>query len=400
MRSGFKLGKLFGIQIRVDWSWLLIFFLTTWNLATAFDAAHGNWAAALRWGIAILGALLFFLSVLAHELAHSLVAQSKGMTVQSIRLHLFGGVSNIQQEPTSPGAEFTMAALGPLTSLVIGTVLLLGVNLTTDMPTTRAINPQNFIANLSPIQTIVAWLGSVNVILGLFNLIPGFPLDGGRVLRSIFWGITDNLRQATHWASRIGQGIAWLLIFSGISMAFGISIPVFGTGLVNGLWLAFIGWFMHNAAVQSYQQLIIRDILEDVPVSQLMRKDPPTVSPSTTVDTLIHSHIMQSDDHAFPVLEQDQLVGIVTLDDVRTVNRDAWNATSVEDIMTPLDQLSSVSPDDCADEALNQLTSADVRQLPVLDNDRKLQGLLRRRDILKWLQLETDVDSVSGTLRS
>lgn len=391
MRSGFKLGKLFGIQIRVDWSWLLIFFLTTWNLATAFGGAHDSWSPVLRWGIAVLGALLFFLSVLAHELAHSLVAQSRGMSVQSIRLHLFGGVSNIQQEPPSPSAEFTMAALGPLTSLVIGTVLLLGVNLATDVPTTRTLNPQNFIANLSPIQTIFAWLGSVNVILGLFNLIPGFPLDGGRVLRSIFWGVTDNLRQATQWASFIGRGIAWLLIFGGISMAFGVSIPVFGTGFINGLWLAFIGWFMHNAAVQSYQQLIVRDILEDVPVSRLMREDPPTVSASTTVDTLIHSHIMQSDDHAFPVLEQGELRGIVTLDDVRAVSRDAWNATSVDDIMTPVDQLSTVSPDDCADVALTQLIGTDVRQLPVLDDQGQLQGLLRRRDILKWLQLEADV---------
>jgi Zn-dependent protease len=399
MRSGFKLGKLFGIQIRVNWSWLLIFFLITWNLATTFGSAHDNWGSVLRWGIAVLGALLFFTSVLAHELAHSLVAKSRGMTVQSIRLHLFGGVSNIQQEPPSPGAEFTMAALGPLTSLVIGTLLLAGVNLTTDVPTTRSINPQDFIANLSPIQTIFAWLGSVNVILGLFNLIPGFPLDGGRVLRAIFWGITDNLRQATHWASRIGQGIAWLLIFSGISMAFGVTLPIFGTGLISGLWLAFIGWFMHNAAVQSYQQLIIRDILEDVPVSDLMRKDPPTVSASTTVDTLVHSHIMQSDDHAFPVLEQNQMVGIVTLDDVRSVNRDAWAATSVEDIMTPIDQLSVVSPDDCADEALKQLMGTDVRQLPVLDGEKDLRGVLRRRDILKWLQLETDVSTGSLSAR-
>jgi len=399
MRSGFKLGRLFGIQIRVNWSWLLIFFLITWNLATTFSSAHGDWSAVLRWGIAVLGSLLFFTSVLAHELAHSLVAQSQGMTVQSIRLHLFGGVSNIQQEPPSPGAEFTMAALGPLTSLVIGTLLLAGVNLTTDVPTTRSINPQDFIANLSPIQTIIAWLGSVNVILGLFNLIPGFPLDGGRVLRAIFWGITDNLRQATHWASRIGQGIAWLLIFSGISMAFGVTLPIFGTGLISGLWLAFIGWFMHNAAVQGYQQLIIRDILEDVPVSDLMRKDPPTVSASTTVDTLVHSHIMQSDDHAFPVLEQNQMVGIVTLDDVRSVNRDAWTATSVEDIMTPIDQLSIVSPDDCADEALKQLMGTNVRQLPVLDDEDALRGLLRRRDILKWLQLETDVSAGSLSRR-
>jgi CBS domain-containing protein len=286
-----------------------------------------------------------------------------------------------------------------LTSLVIGTLLLAGVNLTTDVPTTRSINPQDFIANLSPIQTIFAWLGSVNVILGLFNLIPGFPLDGGRVLRAIFWGITDNLRQATHWASRIGQGIAWLLIFSGISMAFGVTLPIFGTGLISGLWLAFIGWFMHNAAVQSYQQLIIRDILEDVPVSDLMRKDPPTVSASTTVDTLVHSHIMQSDDHAFPVLEQNQMVGIVTLDDVRSVNRDAWAATSVEDIMTPIDQLSVVSPDDCADEALKQLMGTDVRQLPVLDGEKDLRGVLRRRDILKWLQLETDVSTGSLSAR-
>ncbi len=391
MRRGFRIGRIFGINIRVDWSWVVIFLLTTWNLASVFGGYHPDWGATLRWGIAALAALLFFASVLAHELAHSLIAKSRGIPVRSIVLHLFGGVSNIQREPESPSSEFLMAVVGPASSMVIGGVLLWAAVIVAG-PSGTLANPTEMIEGLSPVLTLLLWLGSVNVTVGLFNLIPGFPLDGGRIVRSLFWAITDDLRRATRWASWIGQGIAWLMIVAGIAMSFGARIPFFGTGVGNGLWLAFIGWFLNNASNQSYQQVVIHDILEDVPVERIMRAEPPTCSADCSVDRLVHDHIMQSDDQSFPILEKgtQQLAGLVTLDDVRGISRDDWETTRVADIMTSPDQLVVVGPGDDAAEAFDQLTGRDVRQLPVV-SDGKLVGLLRRRDIVKWLQLHSEL---------
>lgn len=386
MGSGFRIGRIAGINIRVDWSWLVIFLLITWNLASAMATIHGDWGGVLRWGVAIVGSLLFFVSVLAHELAHSLIAKSRGLPVTSIRLHLFGGVSNLQREPESPGGEFVMAILGPVTSLVIGGALLLLTNFALNGLT--AASGQNVLAQLNPIWTIIAWLGSVNIILGIFNLIPGFPLDGGRVLRSILWGLTDNLRMATQWASWIGRGIAWLMIATGIAMAFGVQIPLLGEGLIAGLWFAFIGWFLHNAAVQSYQQLLIHEALEDVAVSEVMRRSPPTVSSDRTVAELVHDYIMQTDERGFPVVDGEELVGLVTLEDVRSVPQEDWHVTRVKDIMTPASELAILRPDEDASRALDELAGREIRQLPVL-LDGHLQGLVRRRDIVRWLRLQS-----------
>jgi CBS domain-containing protein len=228
------------------------------------------------------------------------------------------------------------------------------------------------------------------VTLGIFNLIPGFPLDGGRVLRSILWAATDNLRRATRWAAWVGQAIAWLMIMAGIAMTFGVQIPFFGTGLGGGLWLAFIGWFLNSASAQSYQQLVIHDVLEGVSVSRMMRVNPPVCSSRCTVGRLVHDHIMGTDDQAFPILEEGRLVGLVTLEDVRKVGRDAWELAIVRDIMTPAEKLIVASPDEDAGLALEKLSSNDVRQLPVLSNG-ELVGLLRRRDIIKWLQLHAEL---------
>ncbi len=399
MHSGFRIGKVFGIEVHVDWSWLVIFFLVSWNLATYMGDVHGNWDATVRWSVAVAGALLFFLSVLAHELAHSLVAQSRGMPVSSIRLHLFGGVSNIQQEPDSPGDEFLMAILGPVTSLVIGGGLLLITAVAANITGGPAGSPQDILAQLNPTLTILAWLGSVNVILGVFNLIPGFPLDGGRVLRSILWSITGNLRQATQWASWTGQGISWLMVFAGIAMAFGVRIPLLGQGFVSGMWLAFIGWFLHNAAVQSYRQMVVRDALDDVPVTEVMRRDPPTISPNRSVAELVHDYIMQTDERGFPVVDQGDLVGMVTLEDVRSIARDAWQSTRVQEIMTPKQELQTLSADSNASDALDKLAQLDIRQLPILSEGR-LQGLVRRSDIVKWLQLQSDISGGLETGRT
>ncbi len=391
MGKGFRVGKVFGITIRVDWSWLFIFLLITWNLSTVFGQVHSEWHLVMSWGLAFIAALLFFASVLAHEIAHSLVAQARGIKVRSITLHLFGGVSNIQREPNSPGGEFIMAILGPITSLVIGGALLLISGLLVGTSGVSVSNIDQALSQMSPGVTLLSWLGSVNVTLGFFNLIPGFPLDGGRVLRSILWWITDDLRRATRWASWVGQAIAWGMIVTGIGMAFGVKVPILGEGMGNGLWLAFIGWFLNTASSQSYQRLLIRDALSEVPVSHIMRSDPPMTLADTLVDDLVHNHIMQRDDQAFPVLDDDQFVGIVTLDDVRSVPKETWKEKTVRQIMTPRDQLVTGAPDECADEAMNKLIQSDVRQVPILQ-DGSLLGLLRRQDLIKWLQLESDLN--------
>jgi Zn-dependent protease/predicted transcriptional regulator len=389
MRSGFGIGRIFGINIRVDWSWLFILALVTWNLSVIFGDTHPQWGTGERWVIGLGVALLFFASVLAHELAHSLVARAQGIPVRNITLFLFGGVSNIQQDPSSPGAEFVMAFVGPLTSIVLGFVLLLasGAGIASIGTVT---NPIKFLTGLSPLSAILVWLGSINVILGAFNLVPGFPLDGGRVLRSILWAGSGNQRRATRWASWVGQAIAWAMIIAGISMVFGVHIPYFGTGLISGVWLAFIGWFLNTASSQSYQQFVVHDILEGVPVERLMRTDPPTVAEDSSVSTFVHDHVMGGDDYGFPVLDGDRVVGIVTLDDVRGVSRHEWDSTQVRAIMTSADRMITVTPDEDGADALDKLAQNDVRQLPVM-RDSQLVGLFRRQDVVKWLQSHAEL---------
>ena len=389
MIGGFRIGRIFGITIRIDWSWLFIFFLVTWNLAIIFGQFHTDWGPLLQWGLAVAGSILFFASVLAHELAHSLYARSKGVPIRSITLFLFGGVSNIQREPESPGQELVMAIVGPITSIVIGVIfLLIGGGLAGSV--FGAIGgPGFFVAALNPISTILLVLGSINIFLGIFNLIPGFPLDGGRVLRSILWGATGDVRRATRWATWVGEGIAWLFIIGGIAMAFGANLPLLGTGLIGGLWLAFIGWFLYTAAAQSYQQVVVHDILEGVPVSRMMRTNPPTVSPDISIDALVHENVMRTDEYAFPVMQDGQMVGIVTLQDIRSVPREQWDEETVSQIMTPVQELVTVTPDDEASDALEKLMTKDVRQLPVM-KDGSMVGLVRRQDIMKWLQLHSD----------
>jgi Zn-dependent protease/CBS domain-containing protein len=388
MRSGLRLGRLFGISIHIDWSWLLIFFLITWNLATSFAQIHPAWGPALSWSVAIIAALLFFASVLAHELAHALVAKAQHIPVRNITLFLFGGVSNIEQEPPSPGAEFVLAIVGPITSIVLGILFLLAAGLGLGAMGDVATNPAALASRLDPLTTLLLWLGPVNLILGIFNLVPGFPLDGGRVLRSILWAATKNLRTATRWVSWIGQAIAWLMIFGGIAMIFGTRLPFFGTGVVGGVWLAIIGWFLSNAAIQSYQRLLIHDMLEGVPVTRLMRTNVPAVAPTMSISTLVDNYILHSDERAFPVLEGDRPVGLVTLDDVRKVAREAWDTTTVGEIMTPAEQLAVVTPQQDAAEVLDKLIARDVRQVPVM-LDGHVIGMVRRRDIVRWLQLQS-----------
>jgi Zn-dependent protease len=351
-RSGFLIGRLFGIDIFIDWSWLFIFVLVTWNLGTGFMVLHPSWGWGLAWGLAVVGALLFFASVLAHELAHWLVARARGLPVRDITLFIFGGVSTIQREPPTPWVEFVVAIVGPLTSLAIGTLLTWAGAVTASGVAESMIgSPASLLDRLAPLASLLLYLGPLNIMLGLFNLIPGFPLDGGRVLRAALWGATHDVRRATRWASLVGQVVGWMFIIAGLATFFGVRIPLVG-GFVGGLWLAFIGWFLQSAATQSYRQVVVQDLLRGVTVASLMRPSGPAAAPTTSVATLVHDYVMGTDERAFPMVRGDVLVGLICLDDVRKVPRQAWGTTTVGAIMTPVDRLTTVGPGDEAGEAL------------------------------------------------
>lgn len=393
LQGGVRLGRVFGIEIRIDPSWFLIFILVTWNLAAGFGQMHRDWGTGVQFGLALVAAAVFFGSVLAHELSHSLVARARGIPVRRITLFLFGGVSNIEREPSSPGSEFVVAVVGPLSSILLG--FLFGAIGALSAPGRQRIltNPGEALANLGPLPTMFLWLGSINFTLGLFNLIPGFPLDGGRLLRSLLWAWTKDLRRATRSASQVGQAVGWIFIFAGLSMIFGGHLPILGTGFGGGVWIALIGWFLKSAAVASYQQVLIEDLLEEVTVSRLMRKNVPAVPVNLPVSDLVYNWMLGADERAFPVVHDERLAGLVSLEDVRKVPREKWAETTIDRIMTPADQLVVVSPDEGASEALHELTRRDVQQLPVVENG-KLLGMLRLRDIMRWLRLQSDAPAV------
>ncbi len=385
MRRGVQLGRIAGIEIVADWSLLIIFVLITFSLALlVFPTWHPDWQPELAWITAFGAAVLFFASVLAHELSHALVGRRGGIIVRRITLFVFGGMAHMEKEPPDWRSELVMAAAGPITSLVIGIICL---SLSAALTGPLELDPGNgaaHLAALSPMATLLLWLGLINVLLALFNLVPGFPLDGGRVLRAILWGLTGSLRQATRWASLSGQGFAWLLIGTGLMMIFGFQVPLLGVGFLPGLWLMFIGWFLNNAALVSYRQLIVQETLEDVPVTRIMQTRVTRIDPQTSLRTLIDEHLMASGQRVFPVEDSGRFIGMVCLQDLARSRPDDRSRLTAQDVMTPVDKLATVSVNEDASEALAIIAQRGVNQLPVLDGT-KLAGLVRREDVLKWL---------------
>lgn len=383
-----RLGRFSNIELVIHWSLLFIFGLIVVSLGTGvLPAWHPTWSTALTWTVAFLTAVLFFVSIALHEMAHALVGRTQGMPVDRITLFLFGGIAQTSAYPRSPKAELLTSLAGPATSVVIGlTATFVGSALVANVQ--RPIeDPLQALAAAGPLATLLLWLGPINILLAIFNMIPGFPLDGGRVLRATLWWITGDMKKATRYASIAGQGFAWLLIACGLLMIFGYRIPWFGAGPISGLWLVLIGWFLNNAARASYEQHLLRGALQDVSVSELMRPDVDMVPPTLPVDALVSEYIMRRDQRAFPVIENDALLGLVCIADVRALPRERWPEVQVAHIMTPTRDLAFVTPRDTAMEALQRLSDQGVNQLPVIEGSR-LRGLVRREDILKWVALQ------------
>lgn len=393
MERGFNIGQVFGININIDFSWILVFLLVTGTLAlSVFPGLHPEWSVFLNVTVGIIASVLFFASVLAHELAHSLVARARGISVKNITLFLFGGVSDIESEPSSAKAEFLIAIVGPLTSISLGFIFLFLAGIISGEGTNVLVLPDQVLSNLGPVTTLLLWLGPVNVLLGIFNLIPGFPLDGGRVLRSLIWALTQNFRQATRFATLGGQVVGWGFIAIGVLMIFGFRVPILGGGLISGLWLILIGRFLSSLASASYQKTVVEGALNHLKVAKIMQTDLLIIPPETSVAKLVDEFIKKKEG-AFPVMTDSQLKGIVTLQDVSKVPRKAWSKILVSQVMTPVKKLEIVGPDENAAEALNKFAKYNVGQFPVVKN-KKLIGILSRRDILLWLQLYSQKDAV------
>jgi Zn-dependent protease/CBS domain-containing protein len=374
-----RIARLFGIDINIHFSWILIFFLVVLNLADSFPQQFPQWSNQKGLLVASITAFLFFGSVLGHELAHSLVARRFQMSVSSITLFLLGGVANLRKEPPSAKAEFFMAIAGPATSVVIG-VVGLGVAFLID-PRAAALS------NAEAIQAVAAYLGTVNLYLAAFNMIPGFPLDGGRVLRSAIWAITGDRTRATTIAARGGQVVA---------LAFGAFVfyEVIVLHEVTGLWFGLIAYFLWNAASSSLQQERITSVVGGAKVGPLMTTDFKSTSPGAMVGQVIRDLVLPMNLRAIPVVSGDRFIGLVAIGDLRKVDQGRWAETPVEAVMTPAAELPTVLPDDPLGTALERFGATELLLLPVV-KDGHLVGILYRESVIGYVRMQ-EMLSVEG----
>jgi len=369
MKSSLRLVRIAGIDIGVHYTWILIFVLVSWSLAQGyFPQVYPGWETATYWITAVVAALLLFVSVLVHELAHSLVARARGMVVSSITLFIFGGVSNLEEEPEKPKTEFAMSIVGPLTSLALAAVFWGLVQLVQD--------------GRSPLAAMLTYLALINAVLAAFNLLPGFPLDGGRVLRSVLWATTGSLVRATNIAATVGRLFGWALIAYGV-------FELFAGNLLGGIWIAFIGWFLSNAADASRQEITLRERLSGVTVRDAMNTEPTVIGPDTTVAELVRNVFQRHHGRAVPVCRDGRLLGIVTVTDVRDLPQAKWPDTTVDKIMTR-EPLYTVSPEEDLSTALRLIAGRDINQVLVTQNGG-CAGMISRADIIGHLQLSEEL---------
>jgi Zn-dependent protease/CBS domain-containing protein len=364
-RHTIPIGRIYGISIDLDYSWFLLVGLLTWILAVSYyPFEFPGWSTGQYWGVGLITALLLFVSVLIHEFGHSVVAKHYGLDVPRITLFVFGGVSEIAAEPPSAKAEFWIAVVGPLVSFLLAAFFW-------------EIEP--LVSAYQPVLAIVKYLAYLNFILGLFNLVPGFPLDGGRVLRSIVWRATGNYSRATAIAAFTGRFIGFALIFIGVWQ-------ILVGNLIGGMWTAFIGWFLESAARSQLQQDVLKTLLGGHRVIEAMTRKFPEVPGDTTLQELVDQHILPTGARYFVVNGPDGAPGLVTLGAIQSVPRSDWPATRVEQVMVPVQKLDSTRPDAVLWSALQKMGRDGVNQLPVVE-DRGIVGILSREDVLHYLQM-------------
>lgn len=376
MKAQIKLGRIFGIEIGLHYSWVIIALLITLSLAQHFRMNNPRWGDAVIWTSAIVTGLLFFAAIVVHELSHALVARTRNLPVRSITLFALGGVAMIEKEAVDAKTEFWMGIAGPIASFLIGLLCLA-------LAWALGWNPE-VIAQTPPVA-ILMWLGVINIALAVFNMVPGFPLDGGRVLRAIIWWITGNAIRATAIAARVGQIVAFGFIILGIFRFFS------GAGF-GGLWLAFIGWFLLEAARASYAQLMLTESLRGLRAKNVMTTDCPKIDGLTNLQTFVDEHLLRGGRRCFVVEEQGRIVGIITPHEVKDIERAKWSFTTVDNAMRPLDQTHTISPEMEVNEVLERMTREDVNQLPVV-RDGKLEGVISRGHILRLLQTRGELQA-------
>lgn len=368
------LFKIFGFEIRIDLSWVFLAILIAWSLSAGFfPFRYEGLPGKTYWIMGIVGALGLFFSIIVHEMSHSLVARRYGMSIKGITLFLFGGIAEMKQEPPTPKAEFMMAIAGPLSSICLAVIFYLF-----SQAAKSAGGPES-------LYGVIKYLAWINGILAVFNLVPAFPLDGGRMLRAVLWGWKKNLRWATRIAAGFGSGFGLLLIFMGI-------LQFFGGNFIGGMWWFFIGIFIRGAANASYRQLLVRRALEGETVGRFMEKNPVTVPPSTTVAALVEDFIYRHQFKLFPIVDEDnRLWGCVTMKQVKDIPREEWQNKTVGEIVISCSPDNSINLNADAMEALALMTRTASSRLMVTEDDR-LAGIISLKDMMKFFELKVELE--------
>jgi Zn-dependent protease/CBS domain-containing protein len=373
--NALKIGKIAGIDIRIHWSWLIIFTLLVWWLAEGFFGginAYDHWTATQRWAASVTATLLFFTSILLHELSHSLVAKRLKLPVSSITLFIFGGVSALEEEPRTAGHEFLIAIVGPLTSFIIGGLFAIATVIA------YANDAQNNVPG-----AVVQYLAFINIAVGIFNMLPGYPLDGGRVLRSALWSRTKNVVKATRWASHAGTFISFGLIAIGV-------LSILAGSFIGGAWFIIIGWFLRNTSEAAYQQVLFKNTLEGAKVSEMLNRTFHSAPPDISLTELVNEHMLRHSQRCVPIVVGGDLLGLVTMNDLQKFPHEEWPTTSAFKAMTPQEKLHVVSVDDDLTQALELMARHDVHQVPVMDH-RDFLGFVTRADVLRLIQLRSQM---------
>jgi Zn-dependent protease/CBS domain-containing protein len=365
--GGFRLGSILGFEIRIDYSWFLIFFLLLWTLSFGlFPASYPGRDQATYLLMGLVATLLFFASLLAHELSHSVVARRKGIPVEGITLFIFGGMAHTRMEFEEPGDEFQIAGAGPLSSLLIA--LLFWVAAWAGSAAGLGIE----------VVGVAAYLAFINVALAVFNMLPGFPLDGGRLFRAAVWKFTGDMKKATRYASNGGKILGYLL------MGFGL-LQLFAGNLIGGMWMILIGWFVRLAAEASYTQFMLRRSLEGVRAGQAMTPNPQTIPAEVTLQEFVEEHVFRGRHQSYPVVRDATPVGIITLERVKSVPREEWSRRTVSDAMVAAEDGLLVRPDDSLVDVLDKLGESQVRRVLVMHGD-ELVGIISQSDVTRWLE--------------